>query len=66
MEDMENWFDILLIVLELLYELTVDYYIGLNSIPPKFMLLWNCDCDLSVGRIFPDVIKLRWSPTGIG
>jgi len=43
MEDMENWFDILLIVLELLYELTVDYYIGLNSIPPKFMFtlkLW--------------------------
>lgn len=35
MEDMENWFGILLIVLELLYELTVDYYIGLNSIPPQ-------------------------------
>lgn len=34
MGDMEKWFDILLIVLELLYELTVDYYIGLNSVSP--------------------------------
>ena len=47
--------------------ITVGYCIGLNSAPPPIHVhLETVNVTLFGGRVFPDVIKLRWSHTGVG